>query len=115
MSSVPTMASAMPISPARTPFRAVRGWLSHFSDKTNKAAATRHEPVPSHELAAASNASAGATPVTAIIESALVTFGLATEHLEHAIGNPETADNVRGCRNNSQRAKHVIKRRVSLG
>jgi hypothetical protein len=37
--SVPTTASAMPISPANTPCRAVRGWLSHFSDKMNSAAA----------------------------------------------------------------------------
>src|SRR6476646_1188479 len=101
MSSVPTMASAIPTSPARTPFRAVRGWLSHFSDKMNRAAATKQEPVPSHELAAASKASAGASPETAIIDSALVTFRLPAEHLEHAIGDPETADNVRSRRNNA--------------
>src|SRR3954453_2861170 len=101
MSSVPTMASAIPISPARTPLRAVRGWLNHFSDKMNRAAATRHEPVPIHELAAASNASAGATPEAANIDSALVTFRLPAEHFEHTIGDPETAHNVRSCRNNS--------------
>src|SRR4051812_2576468 len=110
MSSVPTMASAMPISPARTPFLAVRGWLSHFSDKMNRAAATRHEPVPSHELAAASNASAGASAVAANIDSALVTFRLPTKHFEHAIGDPETADDVRSCRNNPQRAEHGYER-----
>ena len=33
-------ATAMPISPARTPRRAVRGWLSHLSDRMNSAAAT---------------------------------------------------------------------------
>ena len=54
MSSVPTMADAMPISPASTPLRAVRGWLSHFSDKMNSAAATdqTRSQCPSQEFSA---------------------------------------------------------------
>ena len=44
------MATTMPISPARTPLRAVRGWLSHFSERMNSAAATRYDRVPSQEL-----------------------------------------------------------------
>src|ERR1700742_4106966 len=106
MSSVPTIASAIPISPARTPLRAVRGWLSHFSERMNSAAAIRHEPVPSHELAAASNASAGVVAARLIGISALVTFRLPAEHFEHPIGNPETANDVCRGRNDSQRAEH---------
>src|SRR6476660_1903243 len=98
MSSVPTMASAIPISPARTPRRAVRGWLNHFSDKINRAAATRHVPVPNQEFAAASKASAEVAPNMPVVEKALVTFRLPAKHFEHSIGDPETADNVRSCR-----------------
>ena len=43
ISSVPMTASAMPISPASTPRRAVRGWLSHLSERMNSAAATRYD------------------------------------------------------------------------
>ena len=45
------MASAMPISPASTPRRAVRGWLSHLSERMNSAAATRYVALPSQESA----------------------------------------------------------------
>ena len=46
--SVPMTASAMPISPASTPWRAVRGWLSHLSERMNSAAATRYETHVEH-------------------------------------------------------------------
>src|SRR5438105_3326173 len=110
------MASAIPISPARTPCRAVRGWLNHFSDRMNRAAATMYEPVPSQELAAASNSAGGAAAKRPNVESALITFGrLPAEHLEHAIGDPKTTDDVRRGRDDAQRAKYRIKSGFSLG
>src|SRR5215212_3600596 len=104
MSSVPTIASAIPISPARTPRRAVRGWLNHFSDKINRAAATRYVPVPNQEFAAASKASVEVAANMPAVERALVTFWLPTEHFEHSVGDPEAADNVRCRRDDSERA-----------
>src|SRR5215212_729886 len=114
MSSVPRMASAMPISPARTPRRAVRGWLNHLSDRINRAAATRYVPVPNQVFAAASKASADVAASMPAVERALVTFWLPTEHFEHSIGDPETPDNVRSRRDDAERAQHIIKRRVRL-
>src|SRR5882672_4502739 len=85
----------MPISPARTPRRAVFGWLSHLSERMKSAAATRYEPLPTHELAASSESRGGAAPSKLNAESALVTFGrLPAEHFEHAVGDPEPADDV---------------------
>src|SRR3954452_8541345 len=112
MSSVPTIASAIPISPARTPWRAVRGWLNHFRDKINRAAATRYVPVPNQEFAAASKASPEAAPNMLIADRALVTFWLPTEHFEHSIGDPEAADNVCCRRDDAKRAQHIVERRV---
>ncbi len=40
-SSVPTIARAMPPTPAATPRRAVFGWLSHRSERMKRAAAAR--------------------------------------------------------------------------
>src|SRR3954469_2381440 len=109
------MARAMPISPARTPRRAVRGWLNHFSERMNRAAATKYVPVPNHEFAASADSTAGDTAKMRMVESALITFGrLPTKHFEHAIGDPETADNVRRCSDNAQRTQHRIKCRFPL-
>src|SRR5262245_48839311 len=95
MISVPTTARAMPISPARTPRRAVFGWLSHVSDKMKSAAATRYEALPTQELAASSESRAGISPSKQMAECTLVTFvRLPAEHLEHAIGDPEAANDV---------------------
>ncbi len=38
---VPTMAASMPSSPARTPLRAVVGWVSHFRARMKPTLATR--------------------------------------------------------------------------
>ncbi len=40
-SSVPTIASVIPPTPAATPRRAVFGWLSHLRDRMKRAAAAR--------------------------------------------------------------------------
>src|SRR4051794_4941466 len=114
MRSVPTMASTIPISPARTPCRAVRGWLNHFRDKINSAAATMYVPVPNQEFAAASKSTAEVAANRLVIERALITVRLPTKHFEHAIGDPETADNVRRCRDNAQRTQHPVKSGISL-
>ncbi len=41
-SSVPTIASSIPSSPASTPRRAVVGELIHFSERMNSAVATKY-------------------------------------------------------------------------
>src|SRR6478752_3081758 len=109
------MASAMPISPARTPRRAVRGWLNHFSERMNRAAATKYVPMPNHEFAASADSTAGETAKMRMAKRALITVRrLPTKHFQHAIGDPETTYNVRRCSDNTQRTQHRVKCRVSL-
>src|SRR3981189_1112732 len=109
------MARAMPISPARTPRRAVRGWLSHFSERMNRAAATKYVPVPNQEFAASADSTAGETAKMRMVESASITVRrLPTKHFQHAIGDPETADNVRRCSDNAQSTQYRVKCRFSL-
>src|SRR5687768_3847880 len=97
-------ASAMPTSPARTPRRAVFGWLSHFSERMKSAAAMRYEPQTKNESRSAKWRTA--SPVVrfnststaankAFSEERLVTAaGLPAEHLQHPVGDEEPADDV---------------------
>src|SRR6476646_4027875 len=96
----------MPISPARTPRRAVRGWLSHLSERINNAAATRYESVPSQELPKSASLT-GVAANSPKCSRRLFTIGrLPAEHFQHAVGDPETADNVRRGRNHAEHAKN---------
>src|SRR5215213_8911944 len=102
MSSVPMTASAMPISPASTPRRAVRGCLSHFRESTNSAPATRYAPHTNGELRSGPEAVVSRT-VTSMAasklndRSELITAArLPAEHLEHAVGDPKAAHDVDG-------------------
>src|SRR5262245_20331707 len=110
------MATAMPISPARTPRRAVRGWLSHFRERMNRAAATRYEAIPSPELMASADESGSAGTSVAARRNVLITaVRLPAEHFQHAVGNPEAADDVRRGGHHGQCAKHGVKGRVTFG
>src|SRR3954454_6013497 len=101
------IASVIPISPARTPFRAVRGWLSHFSERTKSAAAIRYVALPSQSLAK-SDSAAVVCARSCAVERRLVTAGsLPTEHFEHPVGDPETADDINCGRNYTRHAEYV--------
>src|SRR5688572_4469177 len=104
------MATTMPISPARTPRRAVRGWLSHLSDSTKSAAATRYEPQTAMEsapVACEASAACASKPSELRDGKTLFTAGrLPAKHLEHAIGDPEAAHDVRHRRDHSERPQH---------
>src|SRR3546814_4607383 len=66
------MATSMPISPARTPRRAVEGWLIHISARMNSDDAT----------------------IAAKGTNAFISLPPRLEHLEHAVGDHETADRI---------------------
>src|SRR5216684_3219737 len=74
-SSVPPMASTMPISPARMPWRAVAGELIHFSERMNNALAMRYW-----------------LPANSVILWLCRTAGL--EHPQHAVGDEKSANYV---------------------
>src|SRR3954467_13894243 len=97
----------MPISPARTPFRAVRGWLSHFSERTKSAAAIRYVALPSQSLAKSVSAAVVCARTCAVAKRLVTAGGLPTEHFEHPVGDPETTDDVNRRRNNPKHAEYV--------
>src|SRR5690242_6959415 len=101
------MASAMPISPARTPFRAVRGWLNHLSERIKRAAAIRYVALPSQSFAKSFSA-AVVCASSKTRDAKLITAGrLPSEHFQHPVGDPEAADDVRRGGNNAKDAQHV--------
>ena len=116
ISSVPMTASAMPISPASTPRRAVCGWLSHLSDRMNSAAATRYD---AHVRASVRGdrrrtASAAASSRPEVARVLITAARLPAEHLQHAVGDPEPADDVGRRGDHGQRAEDRAESRVPL-
>src|SRR5690348_11313508 len=107
------MAITMPISPARTPRRAVRGWLSHLSERMNSAAATRYESVPNQLLATSASAVGIAASKPACIRRLFTIGRLPAEHFQHAVGDPETADDVCHGGDDTHGAEHRDEGRVA--
>ena len=89
--SVPATASSMPISPANTPRRAVAGEFIHFSERMNSAAGDDVDVIDQR------------APL-------LLLLALRLEHLEHAVGDQEAADDVGDRGGDGDEAQHLAQR-----
>src|SRR5215813_7242049 len=98
-SSVPRIASAMLISPASTPRRAVTGELNHLSDNTNSAVAIRY--VISRIVSLANMGLRFPRPA-----------GL--EHLQHPVRDQEAPDDVAGGRHDRDRSQYFCQQALTF-